>query len=234
MIRPALLLLLTACGTATEGTSTDTSDTETGSGDTADTGSGDTADTSKDTANDTADTGNDTADTGTDTGKDTADSGTDTGDTSVPPDTGDTSVPPDTGDTSVPPDTGDTGTSTGCTKADLILSGEVRDAAGVAGTSFGPKDALTMVAIVTNLCPMDVTFTTPWTCLFTGWNVTSSSGMGSGMAVACAGVVTSWTVPAGGTLEEGQAWGRLAVDSYVLDVTADIPAATATTSFSVI
>ena len=223
-MRLTVLLLLTACGTAT-----DTSSTDTGSGDTSadDTGTGDTADTGKDTAdtaNDTADTGKDTADTGSDTGKDTADTGTDTGDTSVPP---------DTGDTSVPPDTGDTGTSTGCTEADLILSGEVRSA-GAVGTSFGPKDALTMVAIVTNLCPMDVTFTTPSTCLFTGWSVTSSSGMGSGMAVACAGVVTTWTVPAGGTLEEGQAWGRLAVDTYVLDVTADIPAATATTSFSVI
>ncbi len=214
-MRLTVLLLLTACGTAT-----DTSSTDTGSGDTSadDTGTGDTADTGKDTAdtaNDTADTGKDTADTGSDTGKDTADTGT------------------DTGDTSVPPDTGDTGTSTGCTEADLILSGEVRSA-GAVGTSFGPKDALTMVAIVTNLCPMDVTFTTPSTCLFTGWSVTSSSGMGSGMAVACAGVVTTWTVPAGGTLEEGQAWGRLAVDTYVLDVTADIPAATATTSFSVI
>ena len=38
------------------------------------------------------------------------------------------------------------------------------------------------------------------------------------MAVACAPAVTQWTVPAGGTVEEIQPWGRLRVERYVLDV----------------
>ena len=249
LITPCFFLLILGCpaeptdtgpgdtgadaDTDTDGDSDSDSDSDADSDSDTDTGNDTGSDTGEDTGNDTgsdtgADTGTDTGgDTGTDTGGDT---GTDTGD---PPDTADTGEPPDTG-TDTGTDTGDTGTSTGCTSADLILTAEVRDSTGAAGTSFAAREALTMVAIVTNLCPMDITFTTPSTCLFTGWSVSDSRGTGTGVGVACGGALTTWTVPAGGSLEEGQAWGRLAADSYTLDVTADVPAASASTAFSVI
>ena len=119
-------------------------------------------------------------------------------------------------------------------EADLILSAEVRDGSGTASTSWSTGDKLVMYGVITNLCPMDVTFTTPSSCLFTGWSVTDSRGMGTGVAVACAGVVTSWTVAAGGVLEEGQAWGGMRADTYDLTVTADIPAGSASLAFTVI
>ncbi len=203
---------------------TDTGRPDTGSGDTAadtDTGGDTDTGTGSDTADSGADTGSDTgSDTGGDTGTDTADTGTDTADSG--------------GDTADTGDTGDTGSSTSCTDADLVLTAEVRDSAGVAGTSFGVRDSLSMVAVLTNPCTSDVSVKTASDCLFTGWSVEDSRGSGSGVAVACRPVVTTWTVPAGGSLEESQSWGTLRADSYVLTVTADVPSGSAAVKFSVI
>jgi hypothetical protein len=225
----SLLLMLAACAPPVGDTSTGDTAGDTGGGGT-DTG------TDTDTVSDTGDTGSDTDDTGGDTGRDTADTGGDTG-----KDTGDTGVDTgkDTGDTGADTgkdtgDPGDTGSTGACTEADLLLTAEVRDSAGVAGTSFGPRDSLSMVAVLSNPCAVDVTFTTSADCLFTGWSVEDSRGAGTGVGVACAAVVTSWTVPAGGSLEGSQSWGTMRVDTYVLTVTADVPAGKAATKFSVI
>ncbi len=218
------LLLLFACPIAGKdsgdpvdtGGDTDT-DTDTGGEDTADTGTEDTADTG---GEDTADTGTeDTADTGT---EDTADTGGE--------DTADTGTE-DTADTGTE-DTADTG-SEACTDADLVLTAEARTG-GVSATSFGPRDSLEMVAILTNPCAADVTFETATSCLFTGWETSSSSGMGMGVAVACASVITSWTLAAGASTEEAQSWGSLSVDSYVLTVQADVPGGSASLAFTVL
>ena len=155
--------------------------------------------------------GNDT-DTG---GEDTADTGGE-----------------DTADTAEPEDTADTG-SGACSDADLVLSAEVRTG-GVSATSFGRRDPLEMVAILTNPCATDITFETSTTCLFTGWETADSSGMGMGVVVACAGAITSWTLAAGASTEEAQSWGSLSVDSYVLTVQADVPAGSASLSFTVL
>ncbi|MSQ03720.1 MAG: hypothetical protein EXR71_17840, partial [Myxococcales bacterium] len=166
-------------------------------------------------------------DTGT---EDTGDTGTeDTGDTGTE-DTGDTGTE-DTGDTGTE-DTGDTGAGA-CTDADMVLSAEVRTG-GASATSFGPRDRLEMVAILANPCASDVTFETGTSCLFTGWETADSSGMGMGVAVACASVITTWTLAAGASTEEAQPWGALSVDSYTLTVQADVPSGSASLAFTVL
>ncbi len=227
MTRPYLALaFLVACGApVAEGPADTGKPPDTGSGDTSDTAADDSgAETGGETGETGADSGKDTADTGKDTGKDTADSGKDTADTGK--DTADSGK--DTADTA------DTGGSTTCTDVDLLLTAEVRDSAGVAGTSFGPRDSLSMVAVLSNPCAADITVTTSSNCLFTGWSVEDSRGTASGVAVACRPVITTWTVAAGGSLEESQSWGTLRVDGYVLTVTADVPASSAAIKFSVI
>lgn len=185
-----------------------------------------------------------TGDTETDrTGDDTGgDPGTDSGDTALGDDTGDDSGAPDTegdvgddtGDSGEDPgDTADTGGST-CSGADLVLSAEVRDSAGVSGASFSSREPLGMVAVLSNPCTTDVSVTTASDCLFTGWTVEDSRGAGSGVAVACHPVPTVWTVPAGASVEETQFWGTLRVDTYVLSVSADVPSGSAALKFSVI
>jgi hypothetical protein len=227
---PALAFLLLMGCPAPKDSGDDTGGTPDDSGgDTSDTG----ADSGNDSGNDSGgDTSSDTGDTGRDTGGDTSDTGGDTaGDTGE--DSGsDTSDTSDTGDTAA--DTADTGGSTACTDADLLLTAEVRDSAGVSGTSFGPRDVLSMVAVLSNPCATDIVVSLAADCLFTGWSVEDSRGSGTGVGIACRPIATSWTVPAGGTLEESQSWGSLRVDNYVLTVSADVPAGSAALKFSVI
>jgi hypothetical protein len=154
-------------------------------------------------------------DSGEDSGAD-SDSGPDSGDSS-PPDSGG-----DSGDSN--PDSGDSGGDSGdsgggaCTVADLLWTAEVRDATGAAGTVFSPRQPLTVAGVVSNPCSSDVSFTTPDSCLVTSYSVTDSRGQGMGVGIACAAVLTSWVVPAGGTVEESTNFGRLTPESYVLDV----------------
>ena len=121
-----------------------------------------------------------------------------------------------------------------CTAADLITAAEVRDATGAACTTCPASSSLSVVGIVANPCSMDVDFVTLDSCLASQWEVTSASGMGMAMVKSCAGVVTHHTVPAGGTVESVQSWGRMSRDSYRLMVYFDDPArSTAGTAFAV-
>lgn len=225
-----LLLLLAACSpkpedTAAPGDSGDTGDTGEDTADDSGEDSGDSADTGQDTGGD--DTGPDTGDdpdSGGDSGGDTgADTGTDTGE-----DTADDTAVVDTGD----PDTGDTGASA-CTVADLAWGIEIRDSAGTAGTTFTAGDDLTFYGIVRNPCTSDVTFNTSSACLVTTAEVVDASGVAMGVGMACASVVTAWTVPAGGAVEEGLNVGRLAPGSYGATIYFDVRGASATTALTV-
>ena len=59
------------------------------------------------------------------------------------------------------------------------------------------------------------------------------SGIGMGMAVACRPGRVTWTVPAGGTVEESASWGQLRVQNYVQTVAFDYQNHSASTSFVV-
>ena len=223
------------------------------------TGSDDSAKDSGDSPVDSAGDSHDT-DTGTDSDKESSggdDSGdSDHSDDSGPPDSGDDSGHDsggDSGDSSPPDSGGDSGGSGGdsggdsgdsggdsgdsggsaCTVADLVWTAEVRDANGVAGTAFVPQQPLTMAGVVSNPCSSDITFTTPDSCLVNGYSVTDSRGMGMGVGVACAAVLTSWVVPAGGTVEDSTGFGRMRAESYVLDISFNYGNHTASQAFVV-
>lgn len=239
MTRSLLFFALVACTATAE----DKAPVDSGEADSDTDADGDT-DSDADTDTDSGDTDSGNTDTGDDP-SDSADDGGDSGeadsgdDSGAPPDpeTGDTEDPdPETGETDVP-DSGtedsaevDSGGGSVCAVSDLILTAEARDSNDVVGTSFPPTEDLTMVAVLSNPCSADISFDTTTTCLFTGASVADSSGNGIGVAVACAGVRTSWTIPAGTSLEEGYFWGRLRVDTYSLSVTADVARGMSATS----
>lgn len=171
--------------------------------------------------------------------------GDDSGDESQPDDSGEESSPPDSdpgdsGDSGRPDSGGDSAEDSGedsggsnCTTADLVWTAEVRDATGAAGTVFSPRQALTVVGVVSNPCGSDVSFVTPDACLVTGYSITDSRGMGMGVGVVCAAVITPWTVPAGGSIEDSEVWGRLTPESYVLDISFNYQNHTASQAFVV-
>lgn len=194
------LLLMGACSDGAPDSDEDTGD----GGDSDPQETGDTGDTAADTGS-SEDTAADTGDSGTDTG-DSGDTATDTGDS------GDTAT--DTGDS------GDTGEA--CSPADFDYIAEVRDAKGTAGTSFSAKEELTLAGVVKNPCSEDVTFETPSSCLVASWTTTSSSGMGMGAIPTCLTVITSWTVPAGGSVEETLYWGRMSPDDWEASLVFDV------------
>jgi hypothetical protein len=212
-----LLFLFLAC-TGTDDSAKDSGDSpEDSVADSEDTDTGTDSEKESSGGDDSGDS-NHSDDSQPDSGDDSGpDSGGDSGDSS-PPDSGDSS-PPDSGG-----DSGDSGGDSGdsggaaCTDADLVWTAEVRDATGAAGTVFSPRQPLTVVGVVSNPCSSDVTITTPDSCLVNGYSVTDSRGQGMGVAVACAAVLTDWVVPAGGSVEESTAFGRLTPESYVLDV----------------
>lgn len=213
-------------------TDSGTTDTDSGGGDTdsgadtGDSGGDDTApDTDPDSGHDTVDTGGDdtdVSDTATDTGgDDTADSGGG-GD-----DTGDSGAP-DTGP-------GETGGSSSCptgTSDDLLWSVEIQDGTGAASSSWPSTTSLSVVGVVSNPCSVDLDFTVSCSTDFVSdVELEDSHGMGMGMGIACGGPVTTWTVPAGGRLEDPFLWGTLKADTYVAKV-GFMTGITATTSFS--
>jgi len=53
------------------------------------------------------------------------------------------------------------------------------------------------------------------------------------MGIACAPVVTTWTVPAGGRIEEGQSWGRVTPETYTVTVDFDYAGKSESTTITV-
>ncbi len=126
----------------------------------------------------------------------------------------------------------DTGGET-CAPADLSWLAETRDSSGTATTSFTTADEIIAAGVVENPCSVDVSFTTPDACLTTGGGLTSGSGIGMAWSKLCTGGVTSWTVPAGGSIEESESLGRLSADSYGLEIYFNRGSFKGTTSFTV-
>lgn len=218
------LLVLGACA---QGTDPDFGDDDGDTGDTGDAGAVDT----DDTGDGGGDTGDDSAaDSATDSGEDSGGDDTGTEDSGTEDSGTEDSGTTDTGSE----DTGAEDTGTACTTADLDYIAEVRDAKGTAGTSFSAKEELTLAGVVKNPCSEDVTFETPSSCLVSSWTTTDSSGMGMGAAVPCLAVITTWTVAAGGSVEETMYWGRLSPDDWEASVSFDVKKhPTATQKFTV-
>jgi len=227
-----LPILLLGCPPADPKDSPNLDDTGTPDSDTQNQDS-DTGVTDSDTEIHESDTGVPDSDTqihDSDTSIPDTDTGHPDTDTS-PPDTGDSTVI-DTGDSGTTIDTGDTA-SANCTDADLLWETEARDANGNVGGPFTTRDTVSAYGVVRNPCSNDIQFTTQTSCLVGSYSLVDSRGMGMGMAVACRPGQVTWTVPAGGTVEESAAWGRLSVDTYTQGVTFDYQNHSASVSFVV-
>lgn len=198
-----------------------TDDTAAGDDSTADDSGDDSAVDDSGDGGDDSGPGGDSEDTGDDPHDDTAGDDTSADDTSPPDDSG----PDDSG-------TDDTAPSD-CTVRDLVLVAEARDSTGVAGTSFATSTALVFAGVVQNPCSADISFETATACLVDSWQVVGASGIGMGTAEECATVVTSWTVPAGGSVEATLDWGRLTPDDWELTIDFAGVMPTASSTFTV-
>lgn len=129
----------------------------------------------------------------------------------------------------------DTVTDTdGCTVADLVFEAETRDAGGVPTSTFASGDALWVAGVISNLCGTDVTFTTSSSCLVTEINRYDAGGnvIGSTSPI-CLQVLTSWTVPTGGSIADAYPDGTVSSGDSVVGVHFDVASATATTPITV-
>ena len=123
--------------------------------------------------------------------------------------------------------------SESCAPKDLLWKAETRDSTGAATTSFTTSDDVYAAGVVENPCTVDVSFTTPNSCLTTGGSLSGTSGIGMGWAKACSGAATPWTVPAGSSIEESESIGRFDADTYSLSISFNRGSITGTTSFTV-
>jgi hypothetical protein len=102
-----------------------------------------------------------------------------------------------------------------CSIADFTLGLAVMAANGTTGQQFTPEDELLVAGMLTNPCPTEITFSTPSTCLLEPFVVTGADGSATGRG--CGDAIRTFSIAAGGTLQDTMSVGMLPAGSYVFD-----------------
>jgi hypothetical protein len=113
-----------------------------------------------------------------------------------------------------------------------VWSVEVRDSSGTAGTAFTRSDDLTAAGVVTNPCEDDVSFITTSGCLITSGSV-EGGGMGEAWADICDMAITTWNIPAAGSIGSPARLGTFDSGSYTLSLNFNYGSVIRSTVFTV-